>query len=87
MSLLFLAGVFEFGGGLLHARNKSHGGGGWLKGFSVPKVGTVGYFCSVSLIASLGSDRFWPRLCKNAGAVLKSALLRKISQRWVSQQI
>lgn len=29
-SLLFLAGVFEFGEGLLHVRNKAHGeGAGW----------------------------------------------------------
>ncbi|MFP3924405.1 hypothetical protein, partial [Pseudomonas sp. W5-36] len=47
-SLLFLAGIFEFGEGLLHARN-AHGEGGWLKELSVPKVGTVGYFCSASL--------------------------------------
>ncbi|KWT20655.1 hypothetical protein AL042_25180 [Pseudomonas amygdali pv. aesculi] len=47
-SLLFLAGIFEFGEGLLHARN-AHGEGGWLKELSVPRVGTVGYFCSASL--------------------------------------
>ncbi|WP_218963494.1 hypothetical protein, partial [Pseudomonas syringae] len=39
---------FEFGEGLLHARN-AHGEGGWLKELSVPRVGTVGYFCSASL--------------------------------------
>ncbi|WP_257216650.1 AvrPphF family type III effector, partial [Pseudomonas syringae] len=44
----FLAGIFEFGEGLLHARN-AHGEGGWLKELSVPRVGTVGYFCSASL--------------------------------------
>ncbi|WP_255302389.1 hypothetical protein, partial [Pseudomonas syringae] len=43
--------IFEFGEGLLHARN-AHGEGGWLKELSVPRVGTVGYFCS----ASLGQD-------------------------------
>ena len=48
-SLLFLAGVFEFGEGLLHARNKAHGEGGWLKVLRVPRVRTVGYFCSASL--------------------------------------
>ncbi|AHY45130.1 hypothetical protein UIB01_17445 [Stutzerimonas decontaminans] len=47
-SLLFLAGIFEFGEGLLHARNKAHGGG-WLRGLSVPRVGAAGYLCSVSL--------------------------------------
>ncbi|CZT26456.1 hypothetical protein PCPL58_p6020 (plasmid) [Pseudomonas cerasi] len=47
-SLLFLAGIFEFGEGLLHARN-AHGEGGWLRELSVPRVGTVGYFCSASL--------------------------------------
>ncbi|WP_216597550.1 hypothetical protein, partial [Pseudomonas coronafaciens] len=26
-----------------------HGEGGWLKELSVPRVGTVGYFCSASL--------------------------------------
>ncbi|WP_218962286.1 hypothetical protein, partial [Pseudomonas syringae] len=46
---LFLAGIFEFGEGLLHARN-AHGEGGWLKELSVPRVGTVGYFCSASLM-------------------------------------
>lgn len=47
-SLLFLAGVFEFGGGLPHVRNKAHGeGAGWV--LSVPRAGTVGYFCSASL--------------------------------------
>ncbi|KOP53044.1 hypothetical protein OX90_23110, partial [Pseudomonas coronafaciens pv. porri] len=30
------------------ARN-AHGEGGWLKELSVPRVGTVGYFCSASL--------------------------------------
>ncbi|PHN75569.1 hypothetical protein AO272_17880, partial [Pseudomonas syringae pv. cerasicola] len=45
----FLAGIFEFGEGLLHARN-AHGEGGWLKELSVPRVGTVGYFCSASLV-------------------------------------
>ncbi|WP_218963503.1 hypothetical protein, partial [Pseudomonas syringae] len=40
--------IFEFGEGLLHARN-AHGEGGWLKELSVPRVGTVGYFCSASL--------------------------------------
>ncbi|SOQ16693.1 hypothetical protein NCPPB2254_06049 [Pseudomonas syringae pv. persicae] len=53
-SLLFLAGIFEFGEGLLHARN-AHGEGGWLKELSVPRVGTVGYFCSASLIAIASS--------------------------------
>ncbi|PHN70498.1 hypothetical protein AO286_07645, partial [Pseudomonas syringae] len=55
-SLLFLAGIFEFGEGLLHARN-AHGEGGWLKELSVPRVGTVGYFCS----ASLSVKRYGPR--------------------------
>lgn len=32
------------------------------------------------------SVRFWPRLCKNAGSVLKSALLLKICQCLVSPQ-
>ncbi|WP_235430777.1 hypothetical protein, partial [Pseudomonas syringae group genomosp. 3] len=41
-------GIFEFGEGFLHARN-AHGEGGWLKELSVPRVGTVGYFCSASL--------------------------------------
>ncbi|WP_234710438.1 hypothetical protein, partial [Pseudomonas amygdali] len=27
----------------------AHGEGGWLKELSVPRVGTVGYFCSASL--------------------------------------
>ncbi|MCD1610699.1 hypothetical protein, partial [Stutzerimonas kunmingensis] len=40
--------IFEFGEGLLHARNKAHGGG-WLRGLSVPRVGAAGYLCSVSL--------------------------------------
>jgi hypothetical protein len=30
--------------------------------------------------------RFWPKLCKNAGTILKSALLRKICQCMVNQQ-
>ncbi|KWT15103.1 hypothetical protein AL042_18505 [Pseudomonas amygdali pv. aesculi] len=62
-SLLFLAGIFEFGEGLLHARN-AHGEGGWLKELSVPRVGTVGYFCS----ASLGTVLFQPKIRKSASA-------------------
>ncbi|KWS36455.1 hypothetical protein AL065_10365 [Pseudomonas amygdali pv. ulmi] len=54
-SLLFLAGIFEFGEGFLHARN-AHGEGGWLKELSVPRVGTVGYFCSASLTATFSKS-------------------------------
>ncbi|KOP58566.1 hypothetical protein OX90_14525, partial [Pseudomonas coronafaciens pv. porri] len=63
----FLAGIFEFGEGFLHARN-AHGEGGWLKELSVPRVGTVGYFCS----ASLGLEAQIP-------IVMFSLLLRKTS--------
>ncbi|SOQ09838.1 hypothetical protein CFBP1573P_02686 [Pseudomonas syringae pv. persicae] len=67
-SLLFLAGIFEFGEGLLHARN-AHGEGGWLKELSVPRVGTVGYFCSASL--GKGKERL---ICEFPDAVIDLSL-------------
>ncbi|KWS84805.1 hypothetical protein AL050_27835 [Pseudomonas syringae pv. daphniphylli] len=69
-SLLFLAGIFEFGEGLLHARN-AHGEGGWLKELSVPRVGTVGYFCS----ASLGYTN--PPTYDPKSDILKKSLMKK----------
>ncbi|WP_234710462.1 hypothetical protein, partial [Pseudomonas amygdali] len=42
----------------------AHGEGGWLKELSVPRVGTVGYFCSASL-----SLRFEYFLAFRAGVV------------------
>uniref|UniRef100_UPI0005C9A276 hypothetical protein n=1 Tax=Pseudomonas syringae TaxID=317 RepID=UPI0005C9A276 len=40
------------------ARN-AHGEGGWLKELSVPRVGTVGYFCSASLDTQSSLDRYF----------------------------
>ena len=57
-SLLFLAGVFEFGEGLLHARNKAHGKDGWLKVLSVPRVGDGWLF-----LQRLHNCPKWRRTC------------------------
>ncbi|KWS14425.1 hypothetical protein AL065_28985 [Pseudomonas amygdali pv. ulmi] len=73
-SLLFLAGIFEFGEGFLHARN-AHGEGGWLKELSVPRVGTVGYFCSASLVVM---SIYWLYLTPpRAAAIFKLSWVRQ----------
>lgn len=53
---------------------------------------TGGVHCAITatvglrLLIALSKGRFWPRVCKNACAVLKSALLRKICWCLCNQQ-
>ncbi|WP_218963505.1 hypothetical protein, partial [Pseudomonas syringae] len=72
--------IFEFGEGLLHARN-AHGEGGWLKELSVPRVGTVGYFCS----ASLGQGYDWIFFYAALLSVCALALTIWLSRRTADQ--